>query len=288
MLVATREPLPYPGADGGVPAHHIARAGGPTHRLARLMTVLQVAGSLLAIPVGIASGYSVYRANFSPEATCQSLRSNILATLDKGVDASTRRMLVRRDVEAFEKSCGTVDPDAYAAFKTLLAAQPPAATVTATTPPQKQAEPHPALATRQPAAESASVAASSDAVWVAAVRRALVTEQHEAEPRAGAATADIAAPPPAVPSPLDIRATIDEPAHAPMPAANAPALPPATSVTAIPSAAENLDHPVPPASIPEAVAAPAEPAARAHGGLRLGAWIARIPLVGPMINGHSR
>ena len=89
--------------------------------------MLQVVGSLLAIPVGLASGYSIYRANFSVETTCQSLRANIVSMIDKSVDAGTRRMLVRRDVETFEQTCGTVDPDATAAFKALLAADKPAA-----------------------------------------------------------------------------------------------------------------------------------------------------------------
>ena len=79
-------------------------------------------GSLLAMPVGLGSAYSMYRANFSVEATCKSLRANIVSMLDKNVDAGTRHMLVRRDVEAFEHTCGTVDPDATTAFKALLAA----------------------------------------------------------------------------------------------------------------------------------------------------------------------
>ena len=87
------------------------------------MTVLQMVGALLAVPVGIGSAYSMYQANFSPEATCKSLRVNIVRMLDKNVDAGTRHMLVRRDVEAFEHTCGTVDPDATAAFKALLAAE---------------------------------------------------------------------------------------------------------------------------------------------------------------------
>ena len=87
--------------------------------LPRFVTAIQLVGSLLAVPIGIASAYSFYRANFSPETTCQNLRSGIVAMLDKSVDAATRRILVRRDVEAFEKTCGTVDPDATAAFKTL-------------------------------------------------------------------------------------------------------------------------------------------------------------------------
>ena len=85
------------------------------------VSTVQIVGSLLAVPLGLASGYSIYRANFSPETTCQALRTNIIGMLDKNVDATTRRMLVRRDIEAFEQNCGAVDPDAHAAFKTLLA-----------------------------------------------------------------------------------------------------------------------------------------------------------------------
>ena len=60
-------------------------------RLARTVTVLQMVGSLLAIPVGLGSAYSIYHANFSPESACQTLRANIVSMLDKSVDAATRR-----------------------------------------------------------------------------------------------------------------------------------------------------------------------------------------------------
>jgi hypothetical protein len=86
------------------------------------MTAMQVLGSVVAIPVGLGSAYSVYRANFSVDTTCQTLRAGIISMIDKKIDATARRMLVRHDVETFEKVCGSVDPDAAAAFKTLLAA----------------------------------------------------------------------------------------------------------------------------------------------------------------------
>jgi hypothetical protein len=114
MLVASRDPFH---GSHDVPAAH--SAGG---RLARTMGLLQVLGTVLAIPVGIGSAYTMYKSNFTAEASCQVLRANIIQILDKGVDASARHMLVRRDVEAFEKTCGGVDPDAAAAFKGLLAA----------------------------------------------------------------------------------------------------------------------------------------------------------------------
>lgn len=113
MLVASRDPFH---GSHDVPAAH--SAGG---RLARTVSFLQVLGTVLALPVGIGSAYTMYKSNFTAEASCQSLRANIIQILDKSVDASARHMLVRRDVEAFEKTCGGVDPDAAAAFKNLLA-----------------------------------------------------------------------------------------------------------------------------------------------------------------------
>jgi hypothetical protein len=114
MLVASRDP--FHGTHDVPPA---PRAGG---HIARTMSVLQIVGTVLAIPVGLGSAYSMYKNNFTAEASCQALRANIILILDKSVDASARHMLVRRDVEAFEKTCGGVDPDAAAAFKGLLAA----------------------------------------------------------------------------------------------------------------------------------------------------------------------
>jgi len=114
MLVASRDPF-HSGA------HEIPPSPGTGNRLTRTMGALQIVGTILAIPVGLGSAYSMYKSNFTAEASCRALRANIIQILDKGVDASARHMLVRRDVVAFEQSCGSVDPDASAAFKTLLA-----------------------------------------------------------------------------------------------------------------------------------------------------------------------
>ena len=100
MLVARRDPF-HPGAHDAPYAHDAA--GGGTPRLVRTVGMLQVIGSLLAIPVGLGSAYSIYRANFSVETTCQSLRADIISMIDKRVDAGTRRILVaprRREVRA--------------------------------------------------------------------------------------------------------------------------------------------------------------------------------------------
>ena len=120
MLVARREPPFHADPHNPGPVDPGVYAAAKASKLTRFVTAIQLVGSLLAVPIGIASAYSFYRANFSPDTTCQNLRSGIIAMLDKSVDAATRRILVRRDVEAFEKTCGTVDPDATAAFKTLL------------------------------------------------------------------------------------------------------------------------------------------------------------------------
>ena len=163
-LTIRREPTLYGpardnGRDGvnseamlhGAPAHGpgpgSAHAAPKPTRILRFVSSVQIIGSLLAVPLGLASGYSIYKANFAPETTCQQLRGSIISMLDKNVDATTRRMLVRRDVEAFQQNCSGFDPDAHAAFKHLLAAdRPPAA-------PMLKVEPKPVVAKVEPKAK---------------------------------------------------------------------------------------------------------------------------------------
>jgi hypothetical protein len=296
MLAARRDPPFHPGAHEGSHlsgAHypHAAHAPHAAPGVARFMTVLQVVGSLLAIPVGLASGYSIYHANFSPEANCQSLRAGIISMLDKNADASTLRLLVRRDLAAFEGACGAVDPDAVAAFKTLLTSgktAPPAASSSIV--PVKKAAREPAQQTNvsaKPAAANALPAiaeanphqrdaASSDAKWVASVRRALL---HTSVTRAEAAPAPAAWPAPATALPLAPKTRISSETPA-------PALPPAAPVAAASRPAPDDAHPVPPASIPEVMplpkAADAAPAERRSGVFGL---FAQFPLLGRVV-GH--
>jgi hypothetical protein len=112
---------------GEAAAHQAPRGSG----FSRIVSTVQIVGSLLAVPLGLASGYSMYKANFAPDTTCQNLRAGIIAMLDKNVDAATRRMLVRRDVSTFEETCASFDPDAHAAFKVLLASPAPSASAAA-------------------------------------------------------------------------------------------------------------------------------------------------------------
>ena len=266
MLVARRDPI----SDDG--AQHRSQ---PQARLTRAVGLLQVTGTLLGIPVALVSAYSVYHSNFSTEAVCQGLRTNIVSVLDKSADASTVRALVRRDVAAFEQNCGAVDPDAVAAFKSLLtakAATPPAAKAApppvknaASEPvhrpePVKQPAAKPAVAESEPARHGAEV---SDANWLAAVRGALVTHDpippraepappaHTAVPAVHAAVPSEPAPSEARGAPINLAPSAPELASVPA----APALPPAASVAAAPAPKVDSSHPVPPGSIPEAAPA---------------------------------
>ena len=318
MLVARRDPF-HSGINEPLPGAGLARHGGGVPRLARAMSVLQIVGTLLAVPVGLGSAYSMYRVNFSVEATCQSLRGNIVGVLDRRVDAGARHMLVRRDIEAFERQCGGVDPDATAAFKELLAADKtvapatPAAAATlaaAVTPPAtaiirhieimpqpvvRKAEPRPQTAEKKPAATVAAANNDAepvahdgtDAVWLAAVRSALVRQasvRHEREP-ARAASAAAVEPPSHAPR-RACSANCACPAAAPPAPPAAPALPVATSWTAASAPRPDAEHPVPPKSIPEAapmqIAASPKPA-EAHPRSRFGELVAQIPLLGPAI-----
>ena len=267
MLVARREPPFHADPHNPGPVNPNVFPVAKASKLARFVTAIQLVGSLLAVPIGIASAYSFYRANFSPETTCQNLRSGIVAMLDKSVDAATRRILVRRDVEAFEKTCGTVDPDATAAFKTLLevekAASPAKATIsTAPSAPKAQhvetlpketarkVESRPQPVAKQPAANpAASVAtveaepsrrdpAVSDTQWLDAVRQALVT--HKQEIRAPEpAKVPIATEPSTKPMPheADLPAPVTAPSASVVtpPAPVAPATPMAPTVPVAPA-----------------------------------------------------
>jgi hypothetical protein len=281
MLVARRDP-PFEAGTHHASSAAVHPAAHSSHST-RFMTVLQMVGSLLAIPVGLASGYSIYHSNFSAEAQCQGLRANIISMLDKSADASTLRILVRRDVMAFESSCGSVDPDAVAAFKTLLSGRPVAAARDVTPEPVRKSADTPKTIATKPVASVAEKPAHqertvSDANWLAAVRGALIHAPESVEPQK-----PVSARVPASPqsplgelhAPLRLQAPTTE---------SAPDLPTA-AISVAPKPAD--DHPVPPAAIPAlpphqltAAAPAAKPARSGVAGL-----IADIPLIGRMV-GH--
>ncbi|MBI3703647.1 MAG: hypothetical protein HY244_07355, partial [Rhizobiales bacterium] len=228
MLVAKRETFELGAQDRPVPPAGPAPTGS---RFTRTLNVLQLLGALIALPVGIGSAYSMYQANFSAEASCKALRVSIVRMLDKNVDAATRHMLVRRDVEAFESTCGTVDPDATAAFKALLAAEKAAPVTNAVAPraePQAQtvvSKNEPPLKSKPQSARAGATApvrneaSLSDAAWVAAVQTALAKRDSDKKP---AAQSSAAAAPALAPRPLGILPVT-------------PMLPAASSVTALPA-----------------------------------------------------
>jgi hypothetical protein len=103
------------------PAVHPGQPIKSASHFTRFISGFQAISTLIGVPLALASGYTLYRTNFAPETGCANLRASIVSMLDKNVDPATRRMLVKRDVEAFERNCGGFDPDAQAAFRTLLA-----------------------------------------------------------------------------------------------------------------------------------------------------------------------
>jgi hypothetical protein len=305
MLVARRDPPFHTDADDVTPVNSGVSSAAKASGFTRFVTAIQMVGSLLAVPVGIASAYSFYRANFSPEITCQSLRSGIVAMLDKSVDAATRRILVRRDVEAFEKTCAAVDPDATAAFKALLAVEKTSAPVaalpvapklqhseTVSKEPMRKAEPRQQAPVKQPVTAAAPVLVEStrrdpgisDVQWLDAVRQALATHKEEAPAPEGAKPQS--APVPAM-RPASHDAVLSPPpaAVASTPAV-APALPPAIPIAPPPAAQAHDDHPVPPESIPDAASPGSADIARPeeHDRSRIGKWISAIPLLGPTVD----
>jgi hypothetical protein len=212
MLVATRDPMHQPGAPDPSSHRHdrIYTGADPTPKTARVMSLLQLAGSFLAIPVALGSAYSVYQTNFSPDTQCQTLRANIISMIDKKIDAATRRMLVRRDVETFEKSCGAFDPDAKAAFVTLLQNEPRLVPPRPVATPKIDAKPEPVKA-ETPKIDTAK----ADAVKAAPVKtEAAKTEApvkdfaRKPEARPAAVAKQVAEPPVA-----DVEATVHDDAR---------------------------------------------------------------------------
>jgi hypothetical protein len=301
MLVARRDPPLHAEAHDSAPPLLGVHPDLRPPRLLRFVTMMQLLGSVLAVPIGLASAYSIYRANFSPETTCQNLRTNIVSMLDKSVDAGTRHMLVRRDVEAFEQNCGAVDPDATAAFKALLAAdaapKPPAIAAAPAAPKversaapmkdaERKAEPRPQQIVKHTPAIRTPIASDwghresgvSDAQWLDAVRHAMATHS-EQQPQLEAARPRVM---PVTPRPA--QQAVVQPIAAPAEAAPAPVAAPVAlappAVVATPH--RDANHPVPPDAIPDPAEVAAMDSDRHHSRIRR--WIAKIPLMGNVID----
>src|SRR4051794_40159008 len=91
-----------------------------------LVKVLQIAGAALGIPAAAAGTFAAYQNYFSTDGTCQKLRNNIVAIMERNVAPETKRSLLRKDVNEFDKLCGEGDPDARTIFHAALTPDHPA------------------------------------------------------------------------------------------------------------------------------------------------------------------
>jgi hypothetical protein len=91
-----------------------------------LVKLLQIAGAALGIPAAAAGTFAAYQNYFSTDVTCQKLRTNIVATMERNVAPETKRSLLRKDVHEFDKLCGDGDPDARTIFHAAIEAEHPA------------------------------------------------------------------------------------------------------------------------------------------------------------------
>jgi hypothetical protein len=91
-----------------------------------LVKVLQIAGAALGIPAAAAGTFAAYQNYVSTDGTCQKLRSNIVAIMERSVAPETKRTLLRKDVNEFDKLCGEGDPDARTIFHAAITPDHPA------------------------------------------------------------------------------------------------------------------------------------------------------------------
>jgi hypothetical protein len=89
-----------------------------------LVKLLQMTGAALAIPAAAAGTFAAYQSYFSSDVTCQKLRNNIVAIMERHVAPETKRSLLKKDVTEFDKLCGEGDPDARAIFQAAITEHP--------------------------------------------------------------------------------------------------------------------------------------------------------------------
>ena len=89
-----------------------------------LVKLLQMTGATLAIPAAAAGTFAAYQSYFSSDVTCQKLRNDIVAIMERHVAPETKRSLLKKDVTEFDKLCGESDPDARAIFQAAMTEHP--------------------------------------------------------------------------------------------------------------------------------------------------------------------
>lgn len=138
----------------------------------RVATLLQVIGAALGIPAAAAGTYTAYQTYFSADATCQRLRTNILAVMERHIATDAKQALLRKDISQFDKDCGDSDPDARAIFQAVMQDFRPPANVDGRTPrPAANAEPAAPVVHRQPLAVFGTSGPGDAHGWVAISRK---------------------------------------------------------------------------------------------------------------------
>src|SRR5262249_29655717 len=89
-----------------------------------LVRLLQMTGAALAIPAAAAGTFAAHQSYFSSDVTCQKLRSNVIAIMERNIAPETKRSLIKKDATEFDKLCGEGDPDARAIFQAAMSEHP--------------------------------------------------------------------------------------------------------------------------------------------------------------------
>ena len=75
-----------------------------------LVKLLQMTGAALAIPAAAAGTFAAYQSYFSSDVTCQKLRNDIVAIMERNVAPETKRSLLKKDVTEFDKLAARAIP----------------------------------------------------------------------------------------------------------------------------------------------------------------------------------
>jgi hypothetical protein len=86
--------------------------------------MLQITGAALGVPAAAAGTFAAYQSYFSTDVTCQKLRNDIIAIMERNIAPETKRSLLKKDVMEFDKLCGEGEPDARTIFQAAMAEHP--------------------------------------------------------------------------------------------------------------------------------------------------------------------
>src|SRR5215470_16610935 len=81
--------------------------------------MLQITGAALGVPAAAVGTFAAYQSYFSIDVTCQKLRNDIIAIMERNIAPETKRSLLKKDVMECDKLCGEADPEARAIFQSI-------------------------------------------------------------------------------------------------------------------------------------------------------------------------